>query len=144
MPNYSPRSGRIQTDDGQTHNIVDLLGGGTPITSQAVDINSYAPQGDKIIGEDGNIYSLVSLLQGVGGGTVSWEDVQNKPTSFPPQSHTHEISEVNNLQTELNSKLTASQAAAVADSVDAPDVATLEEKMNELLAALRAAGIIAT
>ena len=144
MANHNPRSGRIKTDDGQIYNMVDLLGGGMPISTNSVDIDAYAPQGDRIIGEDGNIYSLVELLQNVGGGTVTWDDVQNKPTSFPPASHTHGISEVNGLQAELNSKLTASQATAVEDSVDAPDVATLEEKVNELLSALRAAGIIAS
>jgi hypothetical protein len=37
------------------------------------------------------------------GGTpiVAWEDVQNKPSLFPPSAHTHEINEVNGLEEAL-------------------------------------------
>lgn len=42
-----------------------------------------------------------------GGGTngpVSWENIENKPTTFPPSIHTHQISEVDGLQDALNEK----------------------------------------
>lgn len=54
-------------------------------------------------------------------------------------NHTHPINGVTGLQDALDSKLTASQAAAVGDATDETDVVT---QFNALLAALRAAGII--
>lgn len=40
-----------------------------------------------------------------GGGTMEWDDILNKPTSFTPSAHTHSISDITNLQTSLNLKL---------------------------------------
>lgn len=43
---------------------------------------------------------------GVGGGTaesVDWTDVQNKPQTFPPSTHTHPTSEVTGLDAKLES-----------------------------------------
>lgn len=33
-----------------------------------------------------------------------WNDIQNKPTTFSPEAHTHNISEITNLTTELSNK----------------------------------------
>ncbi|MFI5777044.1 hypothetical protein [Nocardia sp. NPDC051570] len=45
-------------------------------------------------------------IQGVKGepGPSDWANLTNKPSTFPPASHTHPISEVANLQTALDSK----------------------------------------
>lgn len=75
-------------------------------------------------------------------GSVAWGNVTDKPSTFTPSSHTHSISDVTNLQSTLDSKLTASQAEAQADST-ATDVETLVGDFNALLAKLRAAGILA-
>lgn len=37
----------------------------------------------------------------------SWNDLTNKPTSFTPSAHTHLISDITNLQTTLDTKITA-------------------------------------
>src|SRR5699024_12170939 len=34
---------------------------------------------------------------------TDWKDIENKPETFPPTSHKHTISDVTNLQTELES-----------------------------------------
>lgn len=65
----SPRSGRIRKSDGTTENIVDVLGGGTPLNESPVNINNFSPQGDRIIGEDGNVYSITQLFKNLGGGS---------------------------------------------------------------------------
>lgn len=62
-----------------------------------------------ILGEDGKVYNIVTLLQNIAansGGTseVTWADVQDKPTSFTPSAHTHEISDVTDLQGALDGK----------------------------------------
>ncbi|MFD2705465.1 hypothetical protein [Salibacterium lacus] len=90
----SPRSGRVKQSDGTTQNIVDILGGGTPLDKAPVNINKFAAQGDEVVGEDGNVYSFTQLLQNVGGGgtvdSVDWADVQNKPSSYNPTNHNHD------------------------------------------------------
>ena len=43
-------------------------------------------------------------LEGTGNIEIDYNTVINKPTEFPPSTHTHVISEVINLQNELNSK----------------------------------------
>lgn len=69
---------------------------------------------------DGNLYSkklddtIVNITTGVGGGiVVDWDSVINKPSVFTPDSHTHTISEVVNLQSELDGKQPAGNYAAL-------------------------------
>lgn len=38
-------------------------------------------------------------------GTMEWDKITNKPTTFTPSSHTHSISDITNLQATLNQKL---------------------------------------
>lgn len=66
--------------------------------------------------------------------SVPWTGVTGKPSSYPST-----ISDVSGLQSALDTKLTASQAEAQADS----DGADLVADFNALLAKLRAAGIMA-
>lgn len=65
---YAPKSGKLIGEDGQEHNIVTLLGGGDPVSSETYNIDRYAAQGGRVIGEDGQIYNLVDLLQNISGG----------------------------------------------------------------------------
>ena len=41
--------------------------------------------------------------------SVDWNNIQNKPTTFTPSSHTHEISEITDLGTKLDEKLDKSE-----------------------------------
>lgn len=50
-----------------------------------------------------DVFKSKAEAAGVGGGAVSWDDVQNKPTTFPPSSHSHAISDVTGLENELYS-----------------------------------------
>lgn len=93
------------------------------------------------------------------GEGVSWDDIEDIPSEFPPAAHQHSADDINtgtlaeariptlpqskvtNLTSDLNGKLTASPAAAQADS-EATDVETLVTDFNALLAKLRAAGIM--
>lgn len=68
---FSPASGNIIGADGEVRNIVDLLGGGTPVSQQVYDASQYAPRGSLILGSDGKAYDLVDLLQGAGGADDS-------------------------------------------------------------------------
>lgn len=51
-----------------------------------------------------DVFKAKAEEAGVGGGTggsVDWEDVQNKPQTFPPSTHTHPTSEVTGLDAKL-------------------------------------------
>src|SRR5690625_5292971 len=63
-----------------------------------------------------------------GGGLVDWEDVENKPSEFPPESHTHAAGDVSSgtfaaarIPSLAISKITGLQDAldAIADRLDA-------------------------
>lgn len=53
-------------------------------------------------------------LGGGGGDPVNWDDVQGKPSTFPPSTHTHTIADIDTLQATLNdieSRLAALESA---------------------------------
>jgi hypothetical protein len=54
-------------------------------------------------------------------GTTSWNGITDKPTIFAPSTHTHEISEITDLQAKLDSKINESEKGKV------NGVATLNE-----------------
>ena len=122
------------------------------------DINQYAPRSGRIIGEDGKEYNLVDLLQNVGGGggdmkkevydqndngivdaaeSVPWSGVTNKPSTFPPQSHTHSISDVTDLQDALDGKANAVSSIEPIENPSAAAVEDVANKINEILAGLK-------
>lgn len=43
----------------------------------------------------------------IGGGVSSWNDLEDKPTTFPPSEHTHQIADVSGLQDSLDSKVSS-------------------------------------
>jgi hypothetical protein len=47
-----------------------------------------------------------------GGGVVTWDDVEDKPTEFPPADHAHAIDDVTGLQDALDDKQAAGNYAA--------------------------------
>ena len=50
--------------------------------------------------------------------TPEWDSVLNKPSTFPPDAHDHPISEVTNLQTELDGKAETQHAHLSSDITD--------------------------
>lgn len=53
-----------------------------------------------------NLKQLIDNIQTQSGGTspssVDWQNIQNKPSTFPPSAHTHAISDVTGLQNNLS------------------------------------------
>lgn len=43
----------------------------------------------------------------IGSGVSSWNDLEDKPTTFPPSEHTHQIADVSGLQDALDSKVSS-------------------------------------
>ena len=70
-------------------------------------------------------YAVFGSVTG-SGGTVTWTDIQGKPTTFPPSSHVHPMNQITGLSDALNSKANttdvATELALKADS-DAVDSA---------------------
>jgi len=106
-----------------------------------------------------------------GGGAPSWDDITDKPSTYPPSSHTHSASQVTGLAavatsgdyTDLSgtpaipsspgdigaapashshSGLMAGDAPDVPDST-AADIETVVNDLNAVIAALRARGVLA-
>lgn len=61
-------------------------------------------------------YFVLIARRGDTGGDPTWSAIQDKPTVFPPDDHTHEISEVNNLQIALDDKATLVHTHAISDT----------------------------
>ncbi|MED4828143.1 head fiber protein [Bacillus atrophaeus] len=95
------------------------------------------------VANDLKLGDLLAKLESSTGATVEvkWADITGKPSTFAPASHTHTIANVTNLQTTLDGKLTASKAAAQANST-ATDVAGLVTDFNTLLGKLKSAGLM--
>lgn len=53
-----------------------------------------------------NLKQLIDNIQTQSGGTspsnVDWQNIQNKPSSYPPSQHTHAINDVTGLQNNLS------------------------------------------
>lgn len=63
-------------------------------------------------------------LAATGGGTadsVAWGSVTGKPDAYPPETHSHEQSEINGLSSALADKAPSSHTHAYADITDKPD-----------------------
>lgn len=60
--------------------------------------------------DDGSYWRVASVSPatwepvGAAGGTPAWADITGKPSNFPPSTHSHAISDVTDLQDELDAK----------------------------------------
>lgn len=99
--------------------------------------------GSMPVANDVKLGEIIKALQESSGGaiTVTWSEIDGKPSTFPPSTHNHTIANVTSLQTSLDAKLTASKAASQTNST-ATDVAGLVTDFNALLAKLKTAGVM--
>ncbi len=89
--------------DVELHGPSEILGIADRLTSERPWITGFSyVQAADFLDADGN--SIVG-----GGGASDWASITGKPTEFTPEAHTHEISEVNGLKSELNLKLNIDQ-----------------------------------
>lgn len=94
------------------------VGGKTAAQVAAAVDNSHTHSNkttlDKLGESDGALTFNGSAISG--GGTadpVAWDNVTGKPSTFPPADHTHEISDVNGLQSALDGKGTVKSVNGV-------------------------------
>lgn len=82
------------------------------------------------ITQDSEEITINSTGGGGPGGPVEWNDILNKPAEFPPSPHTHPISQVVNLQAELNQKYDASNPLGFITGVDWDDIGGTQSNIN--------------
>ena len=70
---------------------------------------SKIPASAVYVERDGDLVLLSEILPDLDGGevTVSWDDIDGKPETFIPASHTHTISDIEGLQDALDGKADA-------------------------------------
>ena len=81
-------------------------GSGSGSTVVVDNLTSYSTTYALSANQGRILKSLIDNIQTQSGGqqftgTIDWSNVINKPTEFQPTSHTHAISDVNGLQTQL-------------------------------------------
>ena len=59
---YPVTNGDLIGDDNQIDNIVDLLGGGTPVSNQTLNKNDFPIHSSLVIGSDNKVYDLKDLI----------------------------------------------------------------------------------
>ncbi len=84
-----------------------------PITTQ-IESDLYNGTQTKFLVD--NVY-LTNTINGLnmGSGTIDWLNVLNKPSVFTPSTHTHNISDINNLQTILDYKASSTHYHSIAN-----------------------------
>jgi hypothetical protein len=87
--------------------------GGTGAAGQGVPVGGST--GQILRKASGTNYDTEWATGGGGGGVSSWNDLSDKPATFPPSSHTHAISEVTSLQTSLDGKAATSHSHSISD-----------------------------
>ena len=109
--------GKVDTAD-EADDALNVGGKTAAQVATAVD-NSHTHSNkdtlDKLGESDGTLTFDGSPISG-GGGTadsVAWDNVTGKPSTFPPADHTHEIANVNGLQSALDAKGTVKSVNGV-------------------------------
>lgn len=97
------------------------------------------------IRHDGDSTIIDLTGDGGGGDSVSWNDITDKPATFPPTIGTSATTAMAGNKTPTTSQRGGVlQQAAIADLAADADAATIVTTVNSLLAAMRAAGVIAS
>lgn len=106
-----------EVDDSQTidnrlrTNIERDSKGNIEVVDSDIDGNKAVPLVVVTKNEDGKFEYASLGSGGSGSGSVSWDDVTNKPSEFPPEDHTHVAADITDLG-----------ALATEDNVDWDDI----------------------
>jgi len=121
----------VTTDNTAEHplDLADIIGYQPPPTG--VEVVTLVVPAD---GHDGQVLGFAggSQVQWVDSGTVTWGTVDDKPTVFPPDAHTHPIGEVSGLQSVLDGLQPAGDYAAAEHTHSVADVTGLQSELDGL------------
>lgn len=135
----SPATGEVITKTGEVVNLVDVLGGATPVDETVYDIESYSPRTGLIIGSDGKAYDLVDLLQGGSGPSgdcVTKEELEEKfaeklqPIQDSVSTSEGKVSAMEGKVATCESKVTAIEKKV--DGMDAVSIDMVEDLQEQL------------
>lgn len=65
--------------------------------------------------DNSTIFYIDGVLSGSSAGVSSWNDLTDKPSTFPPSTHSHTISNITSLQTTLDGKASTSHSHTIGD-----------------------------
>lgn len=80
---------------------------------------------------DNTVFKQKADAAGVGGGsagTVTWDNIQNKPSEFAPSPHRHETSDITDFTTAVNSAINSSSVGT--------NLAALQQQVNSMQAGI--------
>lgn len=83
------------------------------IAAEEADYSAFYPLIADLVAVNNALLSHVSDT--ANPHVTSWSNLTGKPSTFPPDAHTHPISEVVNLQTELDGKAASAHTHIIAD-----------------------------
>ena len=85
-----------------THTISDVTGLST------VAAKAHSHDNKETLDKFGEVDNKLTFNgEEIGGGVSSWYDLADKPTTFPPEEHTHQIADVSGLQDTLDAKVSS-------------------------------------
>ena len=88
---YPVTNGDIIDSDNQVVNIVDLLGGGTPVLNQTLNKNDFPIHSGLVIGSDNKLYDLAQLISGSGTDVAEVEKIANTEVLFNEKLPIYEV-----------------------------------------------------
>lgn len=90
----------------------------------------------------GEFDSLDARINASGGGSPSWSSVTGKPSTFPPEAHSHVIADTTGLQTALDGKQAAGSYAAATHTHAIADVTGLQTALDAKAGAISTASAV--
>jgi hypothetical protein len=96
----------------------------TPGQSYILLASKGAPNGVASLDSNGRVPSIQLPPDSGGTGPITWDDVEDKPTTFPPATHTHPTSDVVGLDADLAAK--ADLVSGVVPTSQIPHIALVE------------------
>jgi Phage tail repeat like len=79
---------------------------------------------------------IMTTGEGGGGGSVAWDDITGKPSTFTPATHSHAIADTTGLQAALDAKQAAGSYAAASHSHAIADTTGLQAALDAKQASL--------
>lgn len=98
---------------------IEVGSGGTGSSIEVVDNLESTSSTAALSARQGKILSEL-----IADKTVTWDTLQNKPSSFTPSAHSHTIANVTGLQTQLDSKASSSHTHTIAN------ISNLQAELN--------------
>lgn len=90
------------TPSAHTHIISDVTG------LSNVAVKAHTHENKTTLDKFGEVNNKPTFNgEEIGSGVSSWNDLEDKPTTFPPSEHTHQIADVSGLQDSLDSKVSS-------------------------------------